>query len=82
MTRKAKRCPIHGEPGNKKTLPASMKLESLGFCPCGGMFYFSAEHFALAHDEPMCSEFETLWPDEFLAYVRKHREAHPDVLSQ
>lgn len=46
-----------------------------GLCPCGKTFYAFQNPPAIAHDQPTCSEFDRLQPDEYLMYVRKAIEA-------
>jgi hypothetical protein len=52
---------------------AMTEFEDLGLCPCGQKIGANTQFYAVAHGVPECSEFRTMEPDEFLAYVRRSR---------
>lgn len=50
-------------------------MYDIGLCPCGAKIMASLEPPCVAHESPVCQKFSELTPDEFVTYVRKHRES-------
>jgi hypothetical protein len=51
----------------------TFNAEDLGRCPCGAKIYADTKRCAVVHEEPVCSPFMELEPDEFLTFVRRSR---------